>query len=261
MSLKGVGKLQRVDDTVRLWMRSVQGALHEKHPDLIKLLLGEVPVMPDDAPPARVAAREALDKRSADLLLSAIATDLAMNYEHIVSGRELWQQLEQELHAYSAAMGSTKQTELFNVGPVAGEGVVLYFDRAVRLNRGLHPLGRGMTEASLIDIILRGLERERPSWSTTCETIKANTSTLTMIQLKAHLGNLEAQNPSLAATDQPAAHAFAASAQQPNVPDIVALAAGVKELTAKFDNFSNKAGSNQARARNGRRSLLCVLHR
>ena len=75
-----------------------------------------------------------------------------------------------------------------------------YCDRAVRLRAQLERQGRTYSEASVVDLLLGGLLRERPAWRGVVQFQQqlANQSALSLEQLRANLSLAEISDPELA---------------------------------------------------------------
>ena len=242
---KGVARLGSLNfGTFSRWERSVFQHLRSKEPSLHKyfsqaLVERDPPaVAVDGGPPVaalRVAADEdaQIDQDAAAALCWFLSEEMQNRYE-MHGGRALIAALRcaSQLHERHAA--PLRDAELHAIKPTALDTMTSYCDRAVRLRAQLERQGRTYSEASVVDLLLGGLLRERPAWRGVVQFQQqlANQGSLSLEQLRANLSLAEISDPELAPEAEGAYEGAGLAVRGPRGQDSQELEAAVTSLAS-----------------------------
>ena len=159
------------------------------------------------------------------------------------SGKAIMKYLSDEYLEYQRIFAPVLDKELRSIRPRPTESVEDFCDRALQLEMQLKDLELPLGLDRLRNVILEGLEQERPAWETTVEGLRVSMPPGTTIAvLKGQLRRLELTNPRLAA-DGAVTPPAAMAAVAPTREEFEALRAELRTMSVAS---SSKAAQNDA---------------
>jgi hypothetical protein len=257
------------------WQIKVRIALKANFPPSVKFISRSAQALQEELNHAVMSAsstEEALQMRrdhedaerdAAGHLLLFIAEPLSSQVHGLLRGSAVWAYLAEQhdvwLHSRKSCWSTRGRCSVHE-----GESVAAYCRRAVQLQSDLANANREVSQISMVEAVMDGIERGRPEWTGVLQGMQGSLSGReSVLDIQPDLVRLEVRLNARSGHRAAAASADTATAVGAQSASILALVAKIEELSERLRAIRGQAGAasqsgwTQGGARPQRRERRC----